>query len=100
MTFIARMLRSFFWLAVVTGTVALLRKIVGDMAVGGASANPQSDDPNAGANQKLVRDPICGMHIAEGLAVPLRQGGETVHFCSTECRDKYSNGIRELSASA
>ena len=25
-------------------------------------------------NQKLVRDPVCGMHVAEGLALPLKQG--------------------------
>jgi len=39
-----------------------------------------------------VRDPVCGMHVAEVLAVPLRESGALVHFCSTACRDKYVSG--------
>ena len=99
MKFIARMLKYFFWLAVVSGTVALLRKIVRDMAVPDEGANSPSEMAGKG-KQRLVRDPVCGMHIAEGLAVALNDGGRTLHFCSAECRDKYSNGTRELPASA
>ena len=99
MKFIARMLKYFFWIAVVSGTVALLRKIVRDMAVPHEGANSPSEMAGNG-KQRLVRDPVCGMHIAEGLAVPLNEGERTLHFCSAECRDKYSNGTRELPASA
>jgi len=99
MKFIGRMLKYFFWLAVVSGTVALLRRIVSNMAVQGEGSNADSETAGNG-KQRLVRDPVCGMHIAEGLAVALREGGSTVHFCSAECRDKYSNGTRELPASA
>jgi YHS domain-containing protein len=47
-----------------------------------------------------VRDPVCGMHVAEVLAVPLRESGELVHFCSTACRDKYlsESGTRRMAA--
>ena len=97
---IARMLRYFFWLVVVTSCVAILRRIVGKMVSGGASSKPYVDVPSDAVNQKLVRDPICGMHVAEGLALPLKQGGEVVHFCSAPCRDKYLNGTEKISASA
>ncbi|GAC1701984.1 MAG: hypothetical protein NVS9B4_06310 [Candidatus Acidiferrum sp.] len=56
---------------------------------GGAAANPE---------RRLVRDPICGMHLAEVLAIPLRDGGELVHFCSAACRDKYAASMSKIAA--
>ena len=31
------------------------------------------------------------MHLAETLAIPFRDRGELLHFCSAECRDKYAH---------
>ena len=100
MTFIARMLKYLFWFLVVSWTASILRKVVGKMASGAAGPQPYVDVPNHAVGQKLVRDPVCGMHVAEGLALPLKQGSQTLHFCSAECREKYVNGDRKLSASA
>jgi len=99
MTFIARLLRYLFWVIVVAWCVAILRRIVGKMA-GGANEKPYMDVPTNAVNQKLVRDPVCGLHLAPGLALPLKQGAETLYFCSAECRDKYENARQKLSASA
>ncbi len=38
---------------------------------------------------KLVRDPVCGTYVAPASAVSLTAGGETLYFCSEECRSKY-----------
>jgi YHS domain-containing protein len=100
MTFIARMLRYLFWIVVVSWSVAILRRLVGKMANGSVGSKPSMDVPTDATNQKLVRDPVCGMHVAEGLALPLKQGGEVLHFCSAECRDQYLNKMRKISASA
>ena len=85
---------------VVSWGVAILRRIVAKMAGRIASSKPYMDVPNDAINQKLVRDPVCGMHVAPGLALPVKQGGNTVYFCSPECRDKYLNGNQKISASA
>jgi YHS domain-containing protein len=100
MTFIARMLRYLFWVVVVSWSVAILRRIVGRMVSGGVQPDGQVDVPNGAVNQKLVRDPVCGMHVAEGLALPLQQDAEILHFCSAECREKYLSDTRKMSASA
>jgi len=100
MTFIARILRYLFWLLVVSWTVAILRRIVGKMLSGDVGAKPYVDVQNDAVTQKLVRDPMCGMHVAEGLSHPLKQDREILHFCSAECRDKYLSAAREISASA
>jgi YHS domain-containing protein len=99
MSFIRRMLKYLFWLLVVSWGVTMLRRLVNKMGEGASGQTDPLDGPNA-VNQKLVRDPVCGVHIAETLALPLREGGRVLHFCSMECRDKYLNGTQQISASA
>jgi YHS domain-containing protein len=100
MSFIARMLKYVFWLLVVSWAAAILQRIVGRMAGGPVAPRPDLEVPNNSVNQKLVRDPVCGMHVAQGLALPAKAGAETLYFCSAECRDKYFNGMQKISASA
>lgn len=99
MTFLSRMLRFLFWLLVVSWSVALLRRVVALLLRnasesasrrGATSAAPRSSGaPGEGAARRLVRDPVCGTHVAEELSIPLRAGTEVLHFCSVACRDKY-----------
>lgn len=105
MEFISRILKYLFWLLVVSWSVALLRRLVGRMvnsatqsAQTGAVSSGTIDGPNGVSTRRLVRDPVCGTHVAEALAVPLRDGGELVHFCSTACRDKYAAEIQRKAA--
>jgi len=100
MTFITRMLKYLFWLLVVGWSAAILQRIVGKMAEGASEPQPSVRVPGDRGNQKLVRDPVCGMHVAEGLALPLAEGAEIVHFCSEECRRKFLSGRQKISASA
>jgi len=100
MSFIARLLRYLFWVAVVSWTVSLLRRLVNQMGAAhpDAASNPDVDVPNDAVNQRLVRDPVCGMHLAPGLAFEVKQGGECVYFCSPECRDKFISETQKFAA--
>jgi YHS domain-containing protein len=98
MTFIARFLRFVFWVVVVSWGLALLRRLVRRMGQGAAQSQTPVDAPHDAVARKLVRDPVCGMHIAEVLALPLRQDGELLHFCSAACRDKYVGETRRIVA--
>ncbi len=109
MSFLARIVRFLFWLLIVSWSVALLRRLVGWMLRKATTPEQGHEDADgAGAEQgsaqgglaarRLVRDPICGMHVAEVLAVPLREGGELVHFCSSTCRDTYVSGSQQRMA--
>jgi hypothetical protein len=103
MSFISRVLRFLFWLLVLSWSVSLLRRAVAWMLRGAATAQPQATDaavePDAaGTGRRLVRDPVCGVHVAEVLSIPLRDGTETLHFCSVACRDQYVNGGKKLAA--
>jgi YHS domain-containing protein len=38
---------------------------------------------------RLVRDPVCGTHVAPAGALSLSDGSGTHYFCSPQCRDEY-----------
>ena len=70
-----------------------------DAAGSAAGPGAGADDAQGGLSaRRLVRDPVCGTHVAEVLAIPLREGGELVHFCSVACRDKYVSSAQRMAA--
>ena len=96
-----------FWLLVLSWSVWLLKKALGWMMkkAMGPAADGGNGSGNAAGNaqdgltaRKLVRDPVCGVYVAEVLAIPMREGGELLHFCSTECRDKYAATMPRIAA--
>jgi YHS domain-containing protein len=95
-------MRLLFWLVVLFWTVVMLRRTV-RWALRGLFSLPQNDHTSAkeqsasSGSRRLVRDPVCGMHIAEERAIPLRTRGEIVHFCSISCRDRYA-GDEQIAA--
>jgi YHS domain-containing protein len=38
---------------------------------------------------ELKKDPVCGTFVAAASSIKTTVKGETIHFCSTACRDKY-----------
>ncbi len=100
MTFIARILRFLFWVLIVSWSVSLLRKIVNNMGAAASDRQQPIDVPSDAVSRKLVRDPVCGMHLAEGLAIAERSGAEPVFFCSEECRNKFITEPRKFAANA
>jgi YHS domain-containing protein len=102
MNFLARIVRFLFWLLVVSWGVRLLRRIVGRMLRDQAAPAPQTADASAGipapAARRLVRDPVCGTHVDETRSLPLRGGGELLHFCSPACRDAYVGSAKKFAA--
>jgi YHS domain-containing protein len=37
----------------------------------------------------LHKDPVCGTYVSGDSGIAKTIGGQTVYFCSPECRDKY-----------
>ena len=114
MNFLVRIVRFLFWLLILSWGVALLRRALAWMLRGAMPAQKDQDGADSAASagvgsvasdtqsgvaaRRLVRDPVCGTHVAEVLAVPLREGGELMHFCSIACRDKYVNSTQRMAA--
>ncbi len=100
MTFIARVLRFLFWVLIASWSISLLRRLVNSMGGAVTNRNQPMDVPSDAVSRKLVRDPVCGMHLAEGLAIVERGGGQPVFFCSEECRNKFMGEPRKFAANA
>jgi len=103
MTFLARFVRFLFWLLVASWAAWLLRSVVGWMlrnATTGGQTSTKASAPMDGRQlgRRLVRDPICGMHVAETLSIPFRDEGELLHFCSLACRDAYAESTKKFAA--
>ncbi len=56
-------------------------------APGRPSARPQ--------RRQLYRDPVCGTHVPEEIALTLEDSGQLHHFCSRECREEFAARLDE-----
>ena len=95
-------MRFLIWLLALCWAVVLLRRAASWMLRGflNSLTRPEAapaQQPTVGS-RRLVRDPVCGVHIAEERAIPLRTGGEVLHFCSAACRDQYAVNEQKLAA--
>jgi YHS domain-containing protein len=52
-------------------------------------ARPPQPAPPVSPGGELKKDPVCGTYVSSQISVTKRINGETVHFCSPACRDKY-----------
>jgi len=91
------------WLIFISWSVWLLRRLVGWVLRDAATSAPQAADASSPtettvAARRLVRDPVCGMHVDETLSIPLQEEGELLHFCSPACRDAYAGNVRKFAA--
>lgn len=110
MNTLVRVMRYLFWVLVLSWSLALFRRGLAwmfrrlaegtqervDAAKGSSGVMSQPDE----VTRRLVRDPVCGTHVAEALAIPLRDGGEVLHFCSIACRDKYIRSTQRLAVNS
>jgi YHS domain-containing protein len=92
------MFRAIFYLLLTVVVITVLKSIIGIVLKGVAEAmKPGSSVPGATSrptNQvpltgELKKDPVCGTYIAAATSIQEKVGGQTFHFCSPECRDKY-----------
>jgi YHS domain-containing protein len=83
MEFLAQLVRLLFWLVALTW---IARKIFSWLF----PAPPRPSEPPQPLEPKpLHRDPCCGTYVSAEISYPLDQSGETIHFCSAECRQRY-----------
>jgi len=66
----------------------VLRNVFGAFQSNQADGKPQvrTEVPAGG---ELKKDPVCGTYVAATAGITHQIKGQTVYFCSKECRDKY-----------
>jgi len=91
------MFRVIFYLLLTVVVISVLKSIVGIFLKGFAQAMKASSNAPGAPRQsnqvpltgELKKDPVCGTYIAAATSIKEKVGGQTFHFCSQECRDKY-----------
>jgi len=90
------MFRAIFDLILISGLILLFRAVMKIVLKGFAEAmNPNAGRPapptqgQVPLTGELKKDPSCGTYISVATSLKERVGGETLHFCSKACRDKY-----------
>jgi YHS domain-containing protein len=101
MGFLSRLIRLVFWVLIVSWVIRLVGRLLGGVRqaptpAAGAAGTVDSASPG----KRLVKDPVCGMHLAEELALPINANGETQYFCSEQCRAKYESSVLRRAANA
>ena len=86
-------MRLLFRLVVVPLLVLwIVRNILRSLFGGSSSpvaARQAKQAPTVSAGGELRKDPVCGTYVSADTSVTKRINGQTVHFCSPTCRDKY-----------
>lgn len=58
-------------------------------AAGGSSPGGSRGSRGQPPALRLVRDPVCGTHVAPRPSLSLSRGGTTQYFCSEECLSQF-----------
>ena len=91
---IAAILASIFAISILRSVIGLIMKAFASMvgpnlAKTGPHGEPQSSS-TAPASGELKKDPVCGTYVLATTAVKKISNGQTIYFCSSECRDKHT----------
>ena len=91
------MFRNVFRLFLVLIAVLFVRQVIvlisrafSQSGSAGTGQQPQPQpERQAASGGELRKDPVCGTFVAVSSSIKQNVDGQVVHFCSTECRDKY-----------
>jgi YHS domain-containing protein len=99
MGFLAGLIRFVFWFLIVSWVIRRVASLFrGGRQESVRGTGAATTDHVAASGKRLVKDPVCGMHLAEELALPMSVAGETQYFCSDECRAKYEKSVLRRAA--
>jgi YHS domain-containing protein len=73
----------------------ILRRFLGTLL--GEPRRRVHSRPQELKNEKMVKDPVCGMYMDPRLAISMHRKGTSFYFCSDECRRKFTDKPRSSS---
>jgi len=82
---LGRVFRFLFWVFLISW---LGRKLFGWLSGQTAPSRTRIAEVPLEA-RPLYRDPVCGTFVSAEVSYPSVQAGQSLHFCSAECRDRY-----------
>ena len=90
------MFRLLEFLFTILFLISVIRTVVSfaQRYFGGIQARARVQQPRPQAQQSattmLHQDPVCKTYVSVETSLKRLQGGRVIHFCSAECRDRYT----------
>jgi len=99
LAFLSRILEFLVALAMLRSVLQMLFRLFGGGRGPGTAWKTRVRNPGAAAGQTttgdpgstlLHQDPVCGTYVASKSSFRKICRGQVMHFCSEECRDRYT----------
>jgi YHS domain-containing protein len=71
---------------------AVLRNVFAGFRRSVSRPSATAAPPPVRAGGVLHKDPVCGTYVSSDSGISRTIDGETLYFCSPECRDRYRGG--------
>lgn len=84
-----RLILFFVIISTVRSTLQYLYRLWRSNGAGSTSASPPKPRHATQVTATLHQDPVCGIYVATDASLKKIFEGKVVHFCSSECRDRY-----------
>jgi YHS domain-containing protein len=88
--FLARIILLVVALSALRSVVTMIQRAFTGARTQPTVRNAQTPQQSGQAATMLQQDPVCGTYVAVDTSLKRVVGGRVVHFCSPECRDKFS----------
>jgi YHS domain-containing protein len=86
--FLARLILFLIAISVIRSVISFVQRAIHGVRPPSSVRGP-AGTPGTGATM-LQQDPVCGTYVAVDSSLKRVVNGRVLHFCSAECRDKYS----------
>jgi len=68
---------------------SVLRSLFAAFRSGAGPKTAGQQTPTVAAGGELKKDPVCGTYVSTAQSLTRVVDGNTLYFCSSECRDRY-----------
>ena len=89
LAFFARLILFMIAISVIRSVLRFVQQFLS----GGSKESPlraSRQNPSPVSDTTLHQDPVCGTYVAVDTSLKKVVKGRVLHFCSEECRDRYS----------
>jgi YHS domain-containing protein len=87
--FLARLILFLIAISVIRSVIGIVQRALS--GVRQSNHVPSGGGTPGAAATMLQQDPVCGTYVAVDSSLKRVVNGRVLHFCSPECRDKYSS---------
>jgi len=88
--FLARLILFLIAISVIRSAVSYVQRLWQGTQQPPRSVRGANESSRGSSATVLQQDPVCGTYIGVDSSLKRIVGGRVIHFCSAECRDRYS----------